>query len=114
MTWLIKIYLNMDWFARTALASEPGVINLKDLNPLGDCARFNCVITKISNALIIISIPLVSIMVLIGGFYILTAGGKEENFKTGRKIITYSVIGFAAVLVAKSITFLILDVLGTK
>ncbi len=81
-------------------------------NPLGPCDNLSCIANAITKALLDISIPIVAIMVLIGGFQILTAGGDPEKFKTGRKTIMYSVIGFAVILIADGVVSIIRNLLG--
>jgi len=75
-------------------------------NPLGS-QSFADLVVKIWGALFTLSIPIVSIMVLVGGYYILTAAGNEENLRKGRQTITYAVIGFAVILVSGGIVTLI-------
>lgn len=76
-------------------------------NPLASCNDLSCIANAIIAALFTISIPIVSIMVLIGGFQILTAGGDPEKFRTGRKTIIYAVVGFAIILLAGGVVSLI-------
>ena len=87
----------------------PGPITL--LNPLG-AATFAELVQKILEALFTLSIPIVSIMVMVGGYYILTAAGNEERLKTGRNTITYAVIGFAVILIANGVVSLIRQLTG--
>ena len=55
-------------------------IALADLtNPLGTC-DLSCLAGKITKFLFIISIPIVSIMVLVGGFPMVTGGGHPVKF----------------------------------
>ena len=75
-------------------------------NPLS-CDDFQCVATKIMDALFDISIPIVAIMVLVGGFQILTAGGDAEKFGTGKKTILYAAIGFVAIFMARGVVGII-------
>src|SRR3989338_1096355 len=81
------------------------------LNPLG-VATFAELVQKILEALFTLSIPIVSIMVMVGGYYILTAAGNEERLKTGRNTITYAVIGFAVILIANGVVSLIRQLTG--
>ena len=48
--------------------------------------------------LLYITIPLAAIMIVWGGFIIMTAGGSEEKVKKGKTIITGTVIGVAIAL----------------
>ncbi len=81
------------------------------LNPLGT-ATFAELVRAILRALFTLSIPIVSIMVMVGGYYILTAAGNEERLKTGRNTITYAVIGFAVILIANGVVSLIRELTG--
>ena len=80
-------------------------------NPLGS-QSFADVVVKIWGALFTLSIPIVSIMVMVGGYYILTAAGNEENLRKGRQTITYAVIGFAVILLAGGVVNLIRSLFG--
>jgi len=88
------------------------VIDLKDLSPFGTCGQLDCILVKIMDLIFYIAIPLTSIMVLWGGFQILTAGGDPEKVKTGGKTVLYSAIGFAVVLVSRSVVSLITDIIN--
>lgn len=75
-------------------------------NPVG-CPDFRCVAQQIIGSLVTLAIPVVAVMVLIGGFYILTAGGDPEKFKTGKKTILYAVIGYAVILLAEGVVLIV-------
>lgn len=87
----------------------PGSTTL--LNPLGD-ASFPALVQRILSWLFTLSIPIVSIMVMVGGYYILTAAGNEERLKTGRNTILYAVIGFAVILISNGVASLIRELTG--
>ena len=113
---LIKeVFLGL--FVRTVLANGGpigtggGPITL--VNPLA-CDTLVCIGQAILTAIYAISIPIVAIMVIVGGFQILTAAGDPEKFQTGRKTITYAVIGFAVIIISFSVVQLIQSILGVK
>lgn len=81
------------------------------LNPFGEKTLAD-IVQAILAALFTLSIPIVSIMVMVGGYQILTAAGNEERLITGRRTITYAVIGFAVILLANGVVYLIRDLLG--
>ncbi len=62
---------------------------------------------KIIDFLILIGGPIAAIMVLWGGFQIMTAAGDPEKFATGRKTIFYAAIGLVVILAAKLVVGLI-------
>ena len=92
--------------AAAALAGAGGTAFAQSLpNPLGaNCGTLGCPVTKVINFMIAIAIPLCAIMVLIGGFQMMTSSGNPEKFKSGRNTILYAAAGFAVVLLAKGIS----------
>ncbi len=48
---------------------------------------------------------------MIGGFYILTAGGSPDQLKKVKKIILFTIIGFSVVMAATGIRALIYKIL---
>lgn len=81
-------------------------------NPL-DCKDAVCVVQKIINGIFTLSIPVVVLMILIGAFQILTAGGQEEKFKNGKNTIKWAVIGFMLVIVSLGLVDIILEFFGS-
>jgi hypothetical protein len=82
-------------------------------NPLS-CENLGCIIKKIISELQKLAIPIVIIMVLIGGFQIMTAGGNEERVKQGKSTIWWAVIGYVIILLANGLVLVIESVLGAK
>lgn len=94
------------------IGGSTGGISLK--NPLcggsPNCTFAN-ILKTISNYLVTLSGIIVVIMILIGAFQIMTAGGDPEKVKIGRHTILYSAIGFAIVLSAYGIVAIIEKIL---
>lgn len=67
----------------------------------------NDVVTKIINFIFVFATPICVIMVLWGGFEMMTSAGDPEKFSTGRKTILYAAVGFVVVLLANSVATLI-------
>ncbi len=80
-------------------------------NPLGSNS-FVQIINNVLNYLIYISIPILALMILIGGFQILTARDNPDKVNKGKHTITYSVVGFIIILVSKGIALIFLKILG--
>ena len=85
-------------------------------NPLsgvsgGNCNTLSCPAQAIINFFYTIAIPICGIMILVGGFQMMTAAGSPEKFSNGKKTILYAVIGFIVVLLAGSVAALIQNVL---
>ena len=81
------------------------------LNPLG-VSTFAGLIAKINQWLIYIGGPILTLVILIGAFQLMTSGGSPEKVTKGRHTITYAVIGYALLLISTGIIFIIRDVLG--
>jgi hypothetical protein len=79
-------------------------------NPLGT-EDVIVVINNILNYLIYISVPILALMILIGGFQILSAKDNSENVKKGKSTIKYAVIGFVIILISKGIGLILLEIL---
>jgi len=105
MLWFIRVAQAVG-LLRVAHADQPGGAGTPPIftltNPLS-CNDFNQCVDKLTGNLLTISIPIAAIMILVGGFQIMTAGGNEENLTRGRKTLTYAAIGFAVVVLAKSV-----------
>ena len=71
-------------------------------NPL--CAdTFAELIDAIINLLFYLAIAITPIMLIMAGFYYLTAAGEPEKINTAKKIILYTLIGLVIVISAKGI-----------
>ena len=86
---------------------------IKLINPLGTDSTIGDVIKNVLGGLQLIAIPIVAVMILVGGFQIMFAGGDPEKFKTGKKTILYTVVGYAISLVAGGITSIIVEILSS-
>ena len=77
----------------------------------GFCCMMNT-IYKITDWLFIILILFVTIMIIYGGFTIVTASGDPEKAGKGKQILTYAIIGLAIALLAKVIPSIVRFVIG--
>jgi len=82
-------------------------------NPLS-CENLGCVIKNIISGLVKLAIPIFVIMVLIGGFQIMIAGGNEEKVKQGKSTIWWAVIGYVIILLANGMVLIIESVLKAE
>jgi hypothetical protein len=51
-------------------------------------------------------------MILIGGFYILSAKDDTGKVQKGKDVIKYAVIGFVVILCSKGVGLILLEILG--
>lgn len=82
-------------------------------NPL-KAESFEDLINSLINFIFWISLAIVPLMVIIAGFYWLTAAGDLKKVKTALDIIKWTVIGFAIILFARGLVAIIRHVLGGK
>ncbi len=107
--WLIPLMLS----PYIAFADTGGNITIPLTNPLGSsCNDLSCPVQSIINFLFTIAIPLCAIMVLVGGFQMMTAAGQPEKISSGKKTILYAIIGFVVILLAGSVATLIRNAFG--
>ncbi|MFH1392372.1 MAG: hypothetical protein ABIG90_01665 [bacterium] len=64
-------------------------------------------IASITNWLINIGLAIAVLMLIYGALVFITAGGVETRVTQGKKILTWSVIGLATLLLAKGVEFVI-------
>ena len=91
------------------------VINLEDLNPLGKGTTIESLIDRIVKWLVFYIGPsIVTLMIILGAFQIMAAGGNPEKIKKGKQIVTYAIIGYALLLLSSGIISILKEVLGAK
>ncbi len=82
-------------------------------DPLGGKTIFE-ILNKVIGYLIKIGAPIVALMVIYGGFLILTAGDKPEQVTNGKNTILYAAIGYAIIICSWGIIYIIREVLGAN
>ena len=70
------------------------------------------IIEEFTNLIFYIISSLTVLFIMIGGFYILSAAGNPERINKGKKIILYTIIGFAIMATSRGIIALVYLVLG--
>ena len=60
------------------------------------------------NWMFTLALAIVPVAVIVGAFFILSAGGVPDNMKKGKDIILYAVIGLAILLFARGIASIVL------
>ncbi len=72
------------------------------------------IIEAILRVVFIISLILTPLFVMIGAFYIMTAGDSKDRMSTGKKFILYAVIGLIVIFFSRAIIGLIHGILGIE
>jgi hypothetical protein len=98
--WAIGIFFG--WASVAAAGQQPLTLP----NPLG-CGSLGCATNSIINLIYTVAVPLCAIMVLIGGFQIMTSSGNPEKLSQGRSTILWAAGGFAVILLAKGVAGLV-------
>ena len=75
---------------------------------------FECIFMGIINVAIRLGGIALFIMVIVGGFTYLTAGGDPKKAQMGRNVITYAVIGLALLILAWFILWFIERITGVQ
>lgn len=70
------------------------------------------VVTSVTNIIFYIISALAVLLVMIGGFIILTAGGSPTQLAKGKKIIIFTIVGYAIMAISRGIIALIYKMLG--
>ncbi len=82
-------------------------------NPLGN-KTFTQIIQGIIGYLILIGAPILAIMVIYGGFLILSAGDSPEKVKSGKDVILWAVVGYIVILSSWGVIYIIREITGAK
>jgi len=104
----VTVFLNAI-FVSTVFAQGSGPLTLT--NPL-NTNSFQTVLANINSFLLVIAAPICGIMVVWGGFQMITSRGNPEKFSEGKKTLLYAAVGFVIVIFASSIAPLIQSIFG--
>lgn len=88
--------------------------NLELDNPLRTTNLIDLIERIIDVLTFYIATPVAVLMIIVGAFQMLSAGGDPEKFATGKKTILYAAIGFAVLLAADLLIGLTQEILGVK
>jgi hypothetical protein len=61
-----------------------------------------------------LALALVPVVIIIGGYYIMTAGGNPDKVKTGKNIIIYALIALVIIWLAEDLVDVIKGIIGVK
>jgi len=76
-------------------------------NPLGADSIPELIYTIIDWFVIAVGPAIAAVMIIYGGFQILTAGGDPKKFETGKQSILYAVVGYGIILLAEGVVLII-------
>ena len=73
---------------------------------------FEELVDGIIGFIFIVAVGLAPLMIIIGAFYILTAGADPKRVETGKNIILYTIIGFTIILLGRALVYVIQNILS--
>lgn len=94
------------------LAAKGATALVQSVFGTSSCSGLVCMANKIIDFLTVVAVPIMAIMVLYGGFQLVTAGGNPEKFKSGRTTVLYAAVGFVVILAAKGVVAVIQGLFG--
>lgn len=98
-------------FDMSGCSGAGGIIEIQ--NPLL-AGEFEDIVENIIDFIFKIAIVLAPLMILVGGVLFVTAGGNLTQIAQARRLIVWTGIGFAIVLLSKGIVVIINQILGVK
>lgn len=82
------------------------------IDPPTTATSFEMIVDNLINFIFKIAIVLAPLMIIIGGALFLTAAGSVSQIDRAKKIIIWTAVGFAIVLLAKGLMAMIESILG--
>lgn len=86
---------------------------IKLCNPL-NYDTFEELVESVANFIFVIALALAPLMIIIGAFYLITAGGDPGRVKTAKMIFLYTGIGILIVLFARGLIAIIRSAVGVS
>jgi len=105
-----KFFLIILGFIFVVLILSPAILKaeFEIPNPL-KAKSFQELIYNIIDFLFVLAIPLATLMIIVAGFYFVTAAGSPEKITTAKNIILWTLIGFLIILMAKGLIWFLME-----
>ena len=78
-----------------------------EIQPPIEARTFAELVDRLIDFIFTIALFIAPAMIIVGAFYFLIPSEKSENIETGKKIITYTIIGFIIIMMATGIVDLL-------
>ena len=111
MAFVSLLILPLGVYAQTEDCGQtcpPGQICLQ--NPLKSC-QLTDLINNILRFIFNIALVVTPLMVVIGGFMFISAGGKPEQVAKARNLLLWTAVGFVVILSARGLTSILKELL---
>ena len=86
--------------------------NLRDSNPIDNVDDIGDVVKKISDSLFGIAIPIAALMYIWAGVKMMLSRGKPEAYQEAGRIVLYTSIGLAIILIGEGFVSLIKSIIS--
>ncbi len=86
--------------------------DLRDSNPIKGVDDLGGVVKKISDSLFGIAVPIAALMYIYAGIRMMLSRGKPEGYREAGKIILYTSIGLAIILIGEGFVSLIKSIIA--
>ncbi|MFC1598259.1 Mbov_0395 family pilin-like conjugal transfer protein [Patescibacteria group bacterium] len=106
-----KIYLSVVASILACLAAAPAYA-YELTNPLGDVTNVNQLIANIISVFLGIVGAIALIMIIYGGFMLLTSSGNQERVKKGRETLFWAILGLVLVFGSYGIVYAVFSAIG--
>jgi len=77
-----------------------------------NCITFEELIEKLIDFIFWVAVAITPLMIILAGFFFLTAAGDPQKVSTAKSIIMWTFVGLAIVLLAKGIISVIKQIIG--
>ena len=94
-----------------AQAADKSVTSVSIPNPL-KVTSISALIDRIVDYVIRIATIILPLVIIWGAYQMIWSGGDLEKIISGRKTITYAIIGFALILISKGIAMIVAEIMG--
>ncbi len=82
------------------------------LCPPTGSTTFEDLLDSVINYVFWFATAITPILILVGGFMFMTSAGDIEKVNTAKRIITYTVVGYAIILFSRGLVYVLADLLG--
>jgi len=106
---ILVLFLLLGIFSLIPPSVANGQITIE--NPL-QAESLEDLIDGVINFIFWVATALAPLMIVIGGFYFLTAAGNPQQIDTAKKIILYTLVGYGIILLSKGLILVIKEILG--
>ncbi len=82
-------------------------------NPI-NATSIQAIISNVADFAFLMGVIIAPIMIVIAGFYFITAMGEPAKIQKARQFLTWTIVGLVIILLSKGIVVLIVNILGAK